>query len=78
MVESVDTTDLKSVGITSFRGSSPLAPIRIMVKFLALFALLIAGLFVLSPEGQAALLVGLYVGISWASWVFSENSVKKP
>jgi len=51
---------------------------QIMVKFLALFALLIAGLFVLSPEGQAALLIGLYVGISWASWVFSENSVKKP
>lgn len=78
MVELVDTTDLKSVGITSFRGSNPLAPIQLVIKFLALFALLIAGLFVFSPEGQAALLVGLYVGISWASWVFSENSVKKP
>lgn len=77
-MESVDTTDLKSVGITSFRGSSPLAPIRLMVKFSVLFAPLIAGLFVLSPEGQAALLIGLYVGISWSYWVFSENFVKKP
>lgn len=76
-MELVDTTDLKSVGITSCRGSTPLFPIKnlkLVIKFLASLALVLFLLFHFSSSAFLAFLIGLWIGVFWGSWAIPKDT----